>query len=392
MKRFALFVALVFAILFGLVLAWRLSDIVLMFVASLIVAATLRAPIEWLVVRRVPRPLAMLLVYLAVGAAAAGLAVFLFSALGDELVSLSEDLSYLYARLRTQFGVLAQVGPGIAGRFPTPEQMTALLTDARVGEMERVLLGAGQNLAGKVGNLALVLILSIYWTADRLRFERLALSLMPVHRRAAARATWRAAESGLGRYLRSELLQSVLVGALLAPIFTLLGLRWAVFWAMAASLAWLVPLVGGFLVIVPMAVVIWVQSGALTAVLAVAATLVVLSVLEFVVERRLYTRERGINVLTIMTVLVMADAFGLVGLLLAPLVALAIHIVLRELANPQEAVAGRPVLAADVTALAARLADVRTFMAAQSDGHDRRLENLADRLDALLAEARQVEA
>jgi len=391
-KRFALFIALVFAILFGLVLAWRLADIVLIFVASKVVAATLRAPIEWLVLRRVPRPLAMLLVYLAAGAGAVGLAVFLFNALGDELGTLSEDLSYIYARLRTQFGVLAQFGPGVAGRFPTPEQMTALLTDARVSETERVLLSAGQNLAGQVGNLVLVLILSVYWTADRLRFERLALSLVPVHRRAAARVTWRAIESGLGRYLRSELLQSVLVGALLAPTFALLGLRWPVFWAMAASLAWLVPLVGGFLVIVPMAVVVWVQSGALTAVAAVAATLIVLTVLEFVVERRLYTRERGINVLTIMTVLIMADAFGLVGLLLAPLLALAVHILLRELANPQEAVAGKPVLAADVATLSARLADVRTFMSAQSHERDRRLESLADRLDDLLAQAREVEA
>ena len=333
--------------------------------------------------------LAMLLVYSAVGAGAVGLAAFLFSALGQELVSLSEDLSYIYARLRMQFGVLAQFGPSMSGWFPTPEQMTTLLTDEPAGELARSLLGAGQNLAGRLGNLALVLILSIYWTADRLRFERLALSLLPVHRRAAARTIWRAIETELGRYLRSELLQSLLVGALLAPFFTLLGLRWAVFWALAASLAWLVPLVGGFLVIVPMAVVIWVQSGAPTAVLAVAVTLAVLALLEFVVERRLYTRERGINVLTIMVALVMADAFGLVGLLLAPPVALVVHILLRELASPDAARVARSALAADVTALEARLAEVRGLMTAQADGKNHRLENLADRLDGLLAEARR---
>ena len=392
MKRFALFVALVFAILFGLVLAWRLSNIVLMFVASLVVAATLHAPIECLAARRVPRPLAMLLVYMAVGAGAVGLAAFLFSALGQELVSLSEDLSYIYARLRTQFGVLAQFGPSVFGWFPTPEQMTTLLTDEPAGELARSLLGAGQNLAGTLSNLALVLILSIYWTADRLRFERLALSLLPVHRRAGARTIWRAIETGLGRYLRSELLQSLLAGALLALFFTLLALHWAVFWALAASLAWLVPLVGGFLVIVPMAVVIWVQSGAPTAVLAVAVTLAVLALLEFVVERRLYTRERGINVLTIMMALVMADAFGLVGLLLAPPVALVVHILLRELASPDAARVARSALAADVAALEARLAEVRGLMTAQGDGKNHRLENLADRLDDLLAEARCAEA
>ena len=341
-EAFRCFAALVFAILLGLVLAWRLSDIVLMFVASLVVSATLRAPIEWLAARRVPRGLAILFSYAVVALSALGLIVVLYWRLGTELSSISEDLSTIYARLRTQFGVLGQVGPGVFSRFPTPEQLTRLLTDSRVGYMERSLMAAGQNLAGTLGNLALVLILSIYWTADRLRFERLALSLLPVHRRVAARNTWRAGETGLGRYLRSELLQSLLVGAMLAPVFTLLGLRWAVFWALAASLAWLVPLVGGFLVIVPMAVVVWVQSGPLTAAVAVVAVLAVLALLEFILERRLYTRERGINVLTIMVALVMADAFGLVGLLLAPPVAVVIHILLRELASPGVRAPGSP--------------------------------------------------
>jgi putative permease len=391
MRRLFLFVMLVCAILFGLVLAWRLADIVLMFVASLVVAAALRAPIDWLTTRGTPRALAMLLVYGAVSAGAAGLVIFLFGALDRELVSLSEDLSFIYAHLRTQFGVLAQVVPSTSGRLPTPEQMMALITRVRVGELELSLLGAGQTLATRLGNLALVFVLSIYWTADRLRFERLALSLLPVHGRATARKIWRAIETGLGRYCRSELLQSLLAGALLAPFFMLLGLRWPVFWALAASLAWLVPMVGGILVIVPMALVVWVQSGPLTAALAVGGTLAVLTVLEFVVERRLYKRERGINVLTIMGALVMADAFGLVGLLLAPMLAFALHILLKELAGPQAARASRPALAADVSELQARLAEARGLMASEVDEKDARLENLADRLDSLLAEARSME-
>jgi predicted PurR-regulated permease PerM len=126
------------------------------------------------------------------------------------------------------------------------------------------------------------------------------------------------------------------------------------FWALAASLAWLVPMVGGFLVIVPMTIIIWVQSGAPTAVLAVGVTLIVLAVAEFVVERRLYTRERGINVLTIMMALVMAEARGMVGLLLAPLLALAVHMLLWELASSEAARMQRPPLEANVTALGAR--------------------------------------
>lgn len=390
MKRFALFVAVVFAILLGVLLAWQLSKVVLMFVASLVVAATLRAPMEWLVARRVPQGLAILLVYGVIGVAAFGLLVFLYGQLGRELATLSEELSFLYARLRIQFGMIGQFGPGFTGRFPTPEQMTRLLTDSQVGSFERAVMGGGQNLAGLLGDALLVLILSIYWTADRLRFERLGLSLLAVKHRAAARTIWRTIETRVGRYLRSEIVQSLLVGLILAPIFTLLGLRWPVFWALLASLAWFVPLVGGFIVVIPMAIVVWLQSGPLTAGLAVAAVVVLFLLMEFGLERRLYLRERGANVLTIMVVLIMADAFGLIGLLLAPPVAETIHILVTELANLAAARPAEPALDASVTDLEAQLGTVRSLILAQGDNRDRRLENLADRLEGLLAEARRV--
>jgi predicted PurR-regulated permease PerM len=268
--------------------------------------------------------------------------------------------------------------------------MTRLITDGRVGNLERALVDAGQSLAGSLGDLALVLILSIYWSADRLHFERLVLSLLPARRRSAARNTWRTIEAGLGRYLRSELLQSALAGLLLAPIFMALDLRWPVFWALAASLAWLVPMVGGFLVIVPMAVVVWVQSGPVTALLAVAATLAVLGLLEFGLERRLYPRERGANVLTIMIALVMADAFGLVGLLLAPPVAAVLHVLLSELANPSAVRAPRPALEADLAGLEAQLAEARALMASHGSDSAPRLVSMADRLEVLLAETRRL--
>lgn len=45
MKRLALFAAVIYSVAVALVAAWRLSDIVLVFIASLAAAATARAPI-----------------------------------------------------------------------------------------------------------------------------------------------------------------------------------------------------------------------------------------------------------------------------------------------------------------------------------------------------------
>lgn len=392
MKRFALFVLVVFSIVLAFLLTWRLAQIILMFIASLAVAATLRAPIERLMDLGIPRAVAIVAVYLLVAAGALGLLVTLYQRLGDELANLPEDLGFLYRALATQFTPIQQFGPSTFITFPTPEEMTALLTGGAIANAAQPLMGITQNLATTAGNLGLILILSVYWIADRLRFERLALSLVPVRSRGHARNIWRAVETGLGRYLRSEMLQSLLAGLLLAPLFTVMGIQYPVFWALAAALAWLVPLVGAFIVIMPMWLVVWLQSGAVTATLALVATLLVLAVLEFILERRLYARDRGTNVLLLVVILVMADAAGLVGLLLAPPVAIAIHILLTELASPESVVvvSPSPNSTANVEALESELEHARQLMAATDNGANLRLQNLADRLSELLKEAKDV--
>jgi putative permease len=392
MKRFALFVVVVFSVILALVLTWRLFQIILMFVASLALAATLRSPIERLMDRGIPRVVAIIAVYLAVILGAFGLLVVLYQRLGNELASLPEDLGFLYRGLATQFDIVGRFGPSTFTPFPTPEQMTELLTGGALANAAQPLMGFTQNLATVAANLGLVLILSVYWTADRLRFERLALSLVPVGNRGQVRNIWRAVETGLGRYMRGEFLQSLVAGLLLAPVFALMGVQYPTFWALAAALAWLVPLVGAFIVIVPMWLVVWLQSGALTATLAVVITLVVLGALEFLLERRLYKRDRGTNILLLVVILIMANASGLLGLLLAPPIAIAIHIILTELANPESVVVVSPQVntTADVESLERELRQVRALMTGTENGASRRLENLADRLDDLLKEAKRV--
>jgi len=131
-RRLALFAAVVFAVLLSLVVAWRLQDIILVLVASLAVAATVRAPLQWLQARRVSTGAAVMLVYLGAGIAA-GLLLLLYDRLGRELGSAAENLGYIYARVRAEFQFLGAVSPSLTARFPTPEQLTQQLTDSEFG-------------------------------------------------------------------------------------------------------------------------------------------------------------------------------------------------------------------------------------------------------------------
>ena len=311
MKRFAISVALVFAILLLAVILWRISTIVFVFIASLAIAAAARGPIEKLMDYRLPRPLAVLVVYGAMVALLLALGYFVFRTLGRELGNISEDLTTIYRTVAIRWGGgVLQNSPALAARLPTPEQLGQMLAAGQFSGLVGQLVGFTSGIADFLTHAGIALVVSIYWISDRLHFERLLLSLLPATQRTRARAMWRTLEEGVGAYLRSELVQGVLAAILLAPAFALLGLRYPVFWALVGALLWFIPLVGALIFLVPLWLITWVQNGAVIATGAVIYSMVVFTFLELVVERRLVTPEGRSNILVLLVMLAMGEAFG----------------------------------------------------------------------------------
>jgi putative permease len=141
--------------------------------------------------------------------------------------------------------------------------------------------------------------------------------LLPSDQRKQARGIWRTIELNLGAYIRSEVIQSLLAGLLLCLGYWLLGSPYPILLAMIGALAWLLPVVGA-----PLAVILPLLMGLLTSVqlslFTALYTLFVLIALEVLVEPRLFRRKWDNPILTLIILLAMADAFGLLGILIAP--------------------------------------------------------------------------
>ena len=79
-------------------------------------------------------------------------------------------------------------------------------------------------------DIVLVVVLSIYWASDSRYFERFWLSLLPLPEPRLARQPMADAGNGIGAYVRSEIAQSLLAGALLGAGYHLLGLSYPAYW------------------------------------------------------------------------------------------------------------------------------------------------------------------
>jgi hypothetical protein len=155
---------------------------------------------------------------------------------------------------------------------------------------------------------------------------------------------------------------------------------------------WLAPLLGGILAVVPV-IVIGYLSGPATAIVATAFTIAVLLLLEFYVQRRLYTEGRYWGVLLIVIMVAAVDAFGFIGLLLSAPIAVAVQIGINEYLNTADSVAVKtPVVPGDLTALQKRLEEVRQRIRRKEEAGEApnpRLANLVERLEALIADIEQ---
>lgn len=385
MKHLALTITTTLATLAVILIIWQLRSIVLLFLFSLIIAATLRNPIESLIQRGLQRWLAMLIMY---GLIILGLVIFvglLALPLAFEIDTLSHELAQLYER---GYG-LVRAGAGsnsaLLGRLPSTEAVGQLLLESQPAVLAKRVLGFTQGFAFLIGQAILGVVLSIYWAADQLHFERLWLSLLAPEQRTRMRDLWHQIEENVGAYIRSEVLQSIIAGGLLTLGFDLMGLTYPFLLAAIGAIAWFIPLVGALFAI-PLIGLLALFNGLWLTGAAVLYTLVIFVIMEFVLEPRLYDRGKYGVILVIIVMMAMVDAFGLTGLLIAPPLALTIQIVLDELLAVPATPA--PVTVITLNDLEEQLAEVRSIVD-RAETQSPRVANMVNRLEQLVQETQE---
>ena len=202
-------------------------------------------------------------------------------------------------------------------QMPPPAKLFEAVTGEHGQLVLPALLNVAQGIGGFLTAFIVILLLSIYWSINQIHFERLWLSLLPSAQRKQARGIWRVVEPNIGAYIRGQLTQSILAGVLLGFGFWLMGSPYPALLALIGALACLIPVVGIALAVTPVLLVGFLTSGQLSLFTTLFA-LVILTALSIWVKPRFFDRKWDNPVLTIILLLALASAFGLVGLIIAP--------------------------------------------------------------------------
>ncbi|MBK8901983.1 MAG: AI-2E family transporter [Anaerolineaceae bacterium] len=388
MKRLMTYTAVILATLLVLQILWEFRLVVLLFTLSLFVAAAIRPFVNLLTDWGLPRVGAQVLLY-GVGI---GSLLLLLVLLGDTLFM---ELNILANRAVIEYESVYrawQEGSGwqqTAASWLDSSVPFLRVEEADLEEMLPAVVLLTQNVLTAVGGLLLLLVLSVYWSADQYRFERLWLSLLPPRRRATSRDGWRDIEHAVGSYLRSQGVQSILAVTFLGIGAALANLDFPLLLALSGGLLAFVPLFGGLLISVVALVLGSLQSVPL-GIGAALYSFVLFLVLEFFVEPRLWPQARGRRsfLLTILLVIPLLEAVGFWGLLVAPPLAAALEVIIGQVYQSYVQKAGTAVHLHD---LEERYQSMLTRVnAADQEDLTPELKNLSQRLAGLLANSREL--
>jgi predicted PurR-regulated permease PerM len=339
--------------LVALILLWQFRTAVVYVLISLALAAAVRPLVNrWAARGRVVRLVVILLLLAALG----GGALLLVLSGGADIRAFQALIREVSTQDAWQLPDLVQ-GSWFQQLLDTWLPPPSELFTALIGEEGQLVLpavlGFTQGIFTALSGGLIVLFLALYWSMDKVHFERLWLSLLPPGQRGRVRDIWQTIESDLGAYIRSEAAQSLLAGLLLGLGYWAIGSPYPTLLALAGAVALLIPVAGATLAVM-LPLLLGLLTGEPLSLLAAVYTLFVVAVLKWGIEPRLSHRKQANPMLTVVLLVALADAYGLLGIVVAPPLSAACQILWNRLVS-RRAVSGA---AAEISDLKERQAQV----------------------------------
>jgi predicted PurR-regulated permease PerM len=322
-------IVLVLATLATLWLVVAFDKILLTLFLAILLAIAIEPLVDRLATWRLPRALAILLVYLLL----LGILVVVVGLLLPVLIGQVSQLSTNLPTMARQ--VLALPTTWITPHFPGLKQQLSSnnLTDqlsrelgAVAGGVGGLLVNLGQRLTTILISTLLILVVGFFMAADARFAPRVIARFFPPRYRATAADLARQLGGRLGHWARAQALIGLFFGVAFGLGLALLGVPYALSLGVAGAVLELIPYVGGAIVaglgmLVALAVSPWLALGVLV------LYLVVATIESHVIYPKLMGNIVGLHPLVIIVALFIgAEAKGVLGALLAVPVAVVIQV------------------------------------------------------------------
>ncbi|HEX8946805.1 MAG TPA: AI-2E family transporter [Candidatus Paceibacterota bacterium] len=248
---------------------WLLRDLVLLIVTALVLASAVRPGVLFFMRYKLPRAIAVFLMYLIVFGGLFGfIYLFLPPLLGEVGSFISSIPHYLQGvSLPIPFNVSDAVNylstnpSSVSGAGASLIQALFTVKDA----LTSTSAGAVRLLAvvfGGLFSLVFVIVLSFYFAVQEEGIEDFLRTITPLPQEEYVISLWRRAQKKIGRWMQGQIMLSLLVGVLVYLGLLIIGVPYALLLGLFTAIMEIIPVFGSFIAAVPAVAVAFSSGGA----------------------------------------------------------------------------------------------------------------------------------
>lgn len=308
---------------------WYIHEIVIIFFASLLLAALIEPFADWFSKKNIPRALSVLIVYVVLLTVV--ILVFLgltpivteqFTQVTSNASSFSAEIEQTFARLQTfsvQHGLSQDISRTIQG------------IEGAISQTSQSLFSTVKGFFGGLVTGLVILVLTFYMVAEGEKMQRYFKSLAPVEYQPYLSELMKKMQVKIGAWLRGQLFLGFVIGLVSYIGLSLLHVRYALLLAVIAGLFEMVPYVGPLFSAIPAVMIAFTQSPTLG--LIVLGLYVVIQQIEnHLLVPKVMQKATGLNpIVSIIALLIGVKLGGIPGAFFAIPVAMMLTVIIEDL-------------------------------------------------------------
>lgn len=303
-------------------LVYTLFDVVLIVLTAIVIASGIDPAAKWFVRHKVPRTLAILIVYILMLLAIFGV-LYVFVP-----VFLADAATFL-ATLPTYFEFLSHLpgeySPILAAAGADPAQSVSSLVSTMkslLAEFSGDTIGTATAVFGGLLSFIMILVFSFYFAIQERGIEDFLRVVTPKEHEPYVLDLWDRSKKKIGLWLQGQLLLGVIVGVLVFLLLSILGVKHALVLAVVAAAFELIPVFGPTLAAAPAVMVAFVDGGVTLGLLVIGAYVIIQQFENHLIYPLVVTKVVGVPpLLVILALIVGGKLAGFLGIVLSAPVA-----------------------------------------------------------------------
>lgn len=320
----------IIAVVIILVILFFIADIIGLLFAAFIIASAISPWVNFCERHKIPRSLGVLALYIVGLGVVAGIAIVLIPLLTFELKSLATQLPDIYSNL---YNYWAKLQGSALGQNPQGAEFirqTISSFNSTLGDLTTSIFSTVTSFVGGMAAFVVILVIAFYLSVDKSGLRALLRNVAPESYQPYLNRLLARIQNKMGGWLRGQLLLSAIIFALVFIGLSIMGVPYALVFALVAGIFEIIPFLGPILgALLP---VLFAFTISPTLALMVAILFFVVQQLEnHLIVPKVMSMSTGLNpVVILLVILVGAKLGGILGALLAVPIATVIAVFLED--------------------------------------------------------------